>query len=56
MIGTRGLMSAAFFCGQAYIVLVLQERWGYCAGQAGIALTVRRHRLGPRQPGPGAAR
>ncbi len=40
VIGTRGLMSAAFFCGQAYIVLVLQERWGYSAGQAGIALTV----------------
>jgi MFS family permease len=40
VIGTRGLMSAAFFCGQAYIVLVLQERWGYTAGQAGIALTV----------------
>jgi len=40
VIGTRGLMSAAFFCGQAYIVLVLQERWGYSAGEAGIALTV----------------
>ena len=40
VIGTRGLMSAAFFCGQAYIVLVLQERWGYSAGRAGIALTV----------------
>jgi predicted MFS family arabinose efflux permease len=34
------MMSAAFFCGQAYIVLVLQERWGYSAGRAGIALTV----------------
>jgi MFS family permease len=40
VIGTRGMMSAAFFCAQAYIVLVLQERWGYSAGQAGIALTV----------------
>lgn len=40
VIGTRGLMSAAFFCGQAYIVLVLQERWGYSAGVAGLALTV----------------
>ncbi len=40
VIGTRGLMSAAFFCGQAYIVLVLQDRWGYSPGAAGIALTV----------------
>lgn len=40
VIGTRGLMSAAFFCGQAYIVLVLQERWDFSAGRAGIALTV----------------
>jgi predicted MFS family arabinose efflux permease len=40
VIGTRGLMSAAFFCGQAYIVLVLQQRWDLSAGQAGIALTV----------------
>lgn len=40
VIGTRGLMSAAFFCGQAYIVLVLQARWDYTPGRAGIALTV----------------
>lgn len=40
VIGTRGLMSAAFFCGQAYIVFVLQERWSLSPGQAGIALTV----------------
>ncbi len=40
VIGTRGLMSAAFFCGQAYIVLVLQEHWGLSAGAAGVALTV----------------
>ncbi len=40
VIGTRGLMSASFFCGQAYIVLLLQDRWGYTAGHAGIALTV----------------
>lgn len=40
VIGTRGLMSGAFFCGQSYIVLVLQERWDYSAGRAGIALTV----------------
>ncbi|MGZ5405249.1 MAG: MFS transporter [Nocardioides sp.] len=40
VIGTRGMMSAAFFCGQAYIVFVLQERWGVSAGEAGIALSV----------------
>ena len=40
VIGTRGLMSAAFFCGQAYIVLVLQLRWGLTPAQAGLALTV----------------
>jgi MFS family permease len=40
VIGTRGLMSASFFCGQAYIVLVLQDRWGYSPAYAGIALTV----------------
>ena len=40
VIGTRGMMSGAFFCGQAYIVLVLHDRWGYSLGYAGIALTV----------------
>ena len=40
VIGTRGMMSGAFFCGQAYIVLVLQDRWGYSPAAAGIALTV----------------
>lgn len=40
VIGTRGTMSAAFFCLQAYVVLVLQVRWDYSPGQAGIALTV----------------
>ena len=40
VIGTRGMMSGAFFCGQAYIVLVLQDRWGWSPGHAGIALTV----------------
>lgn len=40
VIGTRGLMSGAFFCGQAYIVLVLQQKWDMSPGQAGIALTV----------------
>jgi len=40
VIGTRGMMSGAFFCGQAYIVLVLQDRWGYSPAAAGMALTV----------------
>ena len=40
VIGTRGLMSASFFVGQAYVVLVLQERWDWSPGRAGIALTV----------------
>ena len=40
VIGTRGTMSAAFFCGQAYIVLVLQEKWGHSPTVAGLALTV----------------
>ena len=39
MIGTRGLMSAAFFCAEAYIVFVLQDRWGLTPGHAGLALT-----------------
>ncbi|MEI5676205.1 MULTISPECIES: MFS transporter [unclassified Nocardioides] len=40
VIATRGLLSAAFFCGEAYIVFVLQESWGLSAGRAGLALTV----------------
>ncbi len=40
VIGTRGLMSAAFFCGQAYIVLVLQLRWDLSPARAGLVLTV----------------
>nr|WP_246416250.1 MFS transporter [Nocardioides luti] len=39
VIGTRGLMSAGFFCVEAYIVFVLQERWGLTPGHAGLALT-----------------
>jgi MFS family permease len=39
VIGTRGLMSAAFFCAEAYIVFVLQDRWGLTPGRAGLALT-----------------
>lgn len=40
VIATRGLISAAFFCAEAYIVFVLQEQWGLTPGHAGIALTV----------------
>jgi len=40
VIGTRGLMSGAFFCCQAYIVFVLRERWDLTELRAGIALTV----------------
>lgn len=36
---TRGLLSAAFFCAEAYIVFVLQEQWGLTATRAGLALT-----------------
>jgi len=39
VIGTRGLLSGAFFCGETYIIFVLQERWGLSAGVAGLALT-----------------
>lgn len=40
VIGTRGLLSASFFCAEAYIVFVLQDHWGLTAGVAGLALTV----------------
>jgi MFS family permease len=39
VIATRGLLAASFFCAEAYIVYVLQERWDLSPGQAGIALT-----------------
>jgi MFS family permease len=39
VIGTRGLMSAAFFCSEAFIVFVLQDHWGLTPGRAGLALT-----------------
>jgi MFS family permease len=39
VIGTRGLLSAGFFCAEAYIVFVLQEHWGIGAGTAGLALS-----------------
>jgi predicted MFS family arabinose efflux permease len=40
VIATRGLMSAGFFCAEAYIVYVLQEQWGLTPGRAGLALSV----------------
>ncbi|MFC7496885.1 MULTISPECIES: MFS transporter [unclassified Nocardioides] len=39
VIGTRGLLTASFLCAEAYIVFVLQERWGLTAATAGLALT-----------------
>ena len=39
VIATRGLLAGAFFCGETYIIFVLQERWGLTAGVAGLALT-----------------
>lgn len=39
VVATRGLLSAVFFCTEAYIVYVLQERWGLSPARAGIALT-----------------
>ncbi|MFC5727521.1 MULTISPECIES: MFS transporter [Nocardioides] len=39
VIGTRGLLSGSFFCAEAYIVFVLQDRWGLTPGTAGLALT-----------------
>jgi predicted MFS family arabinose efflux permease len=40
VVATRGLLSAGFFCAEAYIVYVLQDRWDLTPGQAGIALTL----------------
>lgn len=40
VVATRGLLSAAFFCAEAYVVYVLQDRWGLSVGHAGIALTL----------------
>jgi MFS family permease len=39
VIATRGLLGGAFFCGETYIIFVLEERWGLSAGVAGLALT-----------------
>lgn len=38
VIDTRGLLSASFFCSEAYIVFVLQDHWGLTPGAAGLAL------------------
>jgi predicted MFS family arabinose efflux permease len=40
VIGTRGLLSASFFCAEAYIVFVLQDHWDVTPGTAGLALSV----------------
>lgn len=37
---TRGALSAAFFTIESYLTFVLQERWDYTPGRAGIVLTV----------------
>lgn len=39
VVATRGLLAASFFCAEAYIVFVLQERWDLTPGTAGLALT-----------------
>ena len=39
VVATRGLLCASFFCAEAYIVFVLQERWGLTPGTAGLALS-----------------
>jgi MFS family permease len=39
VIATRGLLAGTFFCGETYIIFVLQARWGLSAGIAGLALT-----------------
>jgi MFS family permease len=40
VVATRGLLSAGFFCAEAYVVYLLQDRWALTVGQAGIALTL----------------
>ena len=40
VVATRGLLGAAFFCAEAYVVYVLQDRWGLSVGRAGVALTL----------------
>ena len=40
VVATRGLLSGGFFCAEAYIVYVLQERWDLSVGHAGAALTL----------------
>lgn len=40
VIASRGAFAAGFFAAEAYLPFVLQERWDYTPGQAGIALTI----------------
>ena len=40
VVATRGLLSASFFCAEAYVVYVLQDRWSLSVAQAGTALTL----------------
>jgi predicted MFS family arabinose efflux permease len=39
VVATRGLLSGGFFCIEAYIVFVLEDRWGLSPGVAGLVLT-----------------
>lgn len=39
VIGTRAMLCAVFFCAEAYVVFLLEERWGLAATVAGLALT-----------------
>jgi predicted MFS family arabinose efflux permease len=39
IVAARGLMSASFFCSQAYIAFLLQENWDLSAGVAGLVLS-----------------
>jgi len=39
VVAARGLMSASFFCAQAYIVFVLEENWDLSPGIAGLVLS-----------------
>jgi len=40
VIATRGALSGAFFCAEAYVPFVLQEQWGFTTAQAGYALAM----------------
>ena len=61
VIATRGLLAGTFFCGETYIIFVLQERWGLSAGLAGLApdrggALLDRWQLGPVAAGTSPAR